>query len=248
MLHGSSQDGSHALVRKLESIVELGPEEREALGRVAMTVRELRAGQDLVRDGERPSHSCLIIEGLAARYKLVGEDRRQILAFHVPGEIPDLQSLYLKTLDHDLGTLTQSRVGFIQHRDLFGLMTRYPRIKAAFWRETLIDAAIFREWMIGLGRRRAVGRIAHLFCELFVRLQSIGQTQDQTIRLPITQEELGDALGLSAVHTNRSLQELRAQGLFTFEGGRLTILDWDGLRRIGEFEPGYLHFRRAAPE
>jgi CRP-like cAMP-binding protein len=240
-LHRPTEGEQNPLVRKLESIVDLTPEERDALFDLPMMVREFRAHQDIVRDGDRPSQCCLVIEGFALRYKLVGEDRRQILAFHIPGEIPDLQSLYLKTLDHNLATLTQARVGLIQHRALYDLMARYPRLAGAFWRETLIDAAIFREWMVGLGRRRAPARIAHFFCEMFRRLEAIGMAKNGTIKLPITQEELGDTLGLSAVHTNRSLQELRSQDLFTFEGGRLTIHDWDRLAEEGEFDPLYLH-------
>ena len=132
-------------------------------------------------------------------------------------------------------------MGFIQHEPLWDLCQRFPRITAAFWRETLIDAAIFREWMVGIGRRKAPSRIAHLLCEMYVRLDSIGMAENWTVTLPITQEELGDALGLSAVHTNRALQELRGQDLIVFERSKLTILDWQRLVQVGEFDPTYLH-------
>jgi CRP-like cAMP-binding protein len=131
---------------------------------------------------------------------------------------------------------------------LFDLMGRFPRIAGAFWRETLIDAAIFREWMVGMGRRRAPGRIAHFFCEMYARLDSIGMAENRTVPLPITQEELGDALGMSAVHTNRALQDLRAQGLITFERGRLTVDDWEGLVEVGEFDATYLHLAPKAKD
>ena len=127
-------------------------------------------------------------------------------------------------------------------------MGRFPRIAGAFWRETLIDAAIFREWMVGMGRRRAPGRIAHFFCEMYARLDSIGMAESWTVPLPITQEELGDSLGLSAVHTNRALQDLRGQGLITFERGRLTVDNWKGLVRVGEFDPTYLHLNGEAAQ
>jgi CRP-like cAMP-binding protein len=234
----------HPLVRKLESIVELGDDEREALRALPMLVRELRPQQDIVREGDHPTQSCLLLDGLLFRYRLVGADDRQIITFHVPGEVPDLQSLFLKTMDHSLATLTQSRVGFIQHRTLQELIERHPRLNATFWRETLIEAAIFRDVIIGLGCRRAPVRIAHFFCEMFLRLKSVGLVEeDWTVRLPLTQEELGDALGLSAVHTNRSLQDLRSQNLFIFEGGRLTIRDWPALKRIADFDGAYLHLR-----
>ncbi|MGA0594522.1 Crp/Fnr family transcriptional regulator [Enterovirga sp. CN4-39] len=238
----------HPLVRKLESAVDLTSVERDALIAVPMTVRDLRANQDIVREGDRPSQCCLVLEGFAFRYKIVSGDRRQILAFHVPGEIPDLMSLYLRTLDHSLASLTPARVGFLQHRVMRELMLRHPRLAGLFWRETLIDASIFREWLTGVGRRRAPARIANFFCEMFVRLDVIGMASDNSVPLPITQEELGDALGLSAVHTNRTLQELRSKNLFSFEGGRLTVLDWEGLKVAGEFDPTYLHLRRDDPD
>jgi CRP-like cAMP-binding protein len=121
------------------------------------------------------------------------------------------------------------------------LVAEFPRLAGAFWRETLIDAAIFREWMVGMGRRKAPSRIAHFLCEMYVRLDSIGMAKNWTVALPITQEEVGDSLGLSAVHTNRALQELRGQDLIVFERGKLTILDWRGLVQVGEFDPTYLH-------
>jgi CRP-like cAMP-binding protein len=238
-----STAGADALIRKLESIVELTSEEREALGRLPIMPRDLRADQDFAQEGDQPSHCCLLIEGFLFRYKLAGGDRRQILAFHIPGEVPDLQSLFLKTLDHSLAALTPSRVGLIPHADLYRLIAEFPRIAGALWRETLIDAAIFREWMVGLGRRRAPGRIAHFFCEMYVRLDAIGMAENWTIPLPVTQEELGDALGLSSVHTNRALQDLRGDGLIIFERGRLTINNWRGLVASGEFDKNYLHQR-----
>ena len=241
--HVPLDEEPNPLVRKLEAIFDLTDGERGALRRLPMAVRELGPHQDIVRDGDRPSHSCLVIDGLTFRYKLVGEDRRQILAFHIPGEIPDLQSLYLKRMDHSFATLTQSRLGFIQHRALFDLMEHCPRLAGALWRETLIDAAIFREWIVGLGCRKAPMRIAHFLCEMFARLDAIGMARDGTVRLPMTQEEIGDSLGLSAVHVNRSLQELRTQGLFTFESGKLAVHDWEGLKRAGDFDPTYLHHR-----
>ena len=240
-MHYPLREEPHPLVRKMESIVDLAADERESLRALPMLVREIGPDQDIVREGDRPSQSCLILEGIASRYKLAGESRRQILAFHIPGEIPDLQCLHLRTMDHDVAMVTAGRVGFIQHRVLEDLMARHPRIAGSFWRETLIDAATFREWMVGMGRRKALSRMAHFFCEMYARLDAIGMAADGTVPLPITQEEIGDALGLSAVHVNRSLQELRGQNLIMVGRGRLTILDWEALAAIGEFEPTYLH-------
>ena len=229
------------LIRKLESIVELSNEEREAVLGLPMTIKTVGEDQDLVRDGDRPSECCLIIEGFACRYKLTAEGKRQIMSFHIPGDIPDLQSLHLEVMDHGLGTLVPSKVGLIHHDHMRELCHRCPHIGDVFWRDTLIDAAVFREWMIGIGRRSAYTRIAHVLCELLVRFRAVGLANGHDIELPVTQAELGDALGLSTVHVNRVLQELRADGLITLRGRFLSVQDWPGLKKAGEFDPTYLH-------
>jgi CRP-like cAMP-binding protein len=162
------------------------------------------------------------------------------VSFSLPGDIPDLQSLHLKVLDNGIGTISPCSVGFITHEDLRDLCTGYPRITAALWRGTLIDAAIFREWVLNVGRREAYTRMAHVFCELLVRLRAVGLTKDYTCDLPITQAEFADALGVTNVHVNRVVQQLRADGLIELSGDRLNILDWNQLKRVGEFDPTYL--------
>ena len=237
----ASAPEQHPLVRKLESITDLTPEERQALLDLPMKVQAIGADQDIVREGDRPSRCCLLVQGFACRYKITALGKRQIMAFHIPGDIPDLQSLHLATLDHSLGTITPCEVGFIHHEDLRDLIRHCPRLGDLFWRDTLIDAAIFREWMVGLGRREAYGRIAHLLCEVMTKLKAVGLADGVTCELPITQAELGDALGLSTVHVNRVLQELRGNDLITLRGGVLTVQDWGGLTHAGEFDPAYLH-------
>ncbi len=232
---------THALVRKLESVLSLSDEEGAALVNLPMQVQDLRADQDIVREGDRPTRSCLLIEGFACRYSITGEGKRQIMSFHIPGEIPDLQSLHLRRMDHSLQTLTRCKVGFVTHEAVEGLCNRQPRLAAALWRETLIDGAIFREWVINIGRRDAYARTAHLLCELLVRLRAVGLAQGHACELPITQGELADALGFSHVHANRILQDIRAAGLISLKGSTLTALDWEGLKRAGEFDPAYLH-------
>jgi CRP-like cAMP-binding protein len=237
----SASPTSHPLIRKLESIADLTPEERQAVLDLPMRVEELRADQDIVRDGDRPSRCCLVLEGFGCRYKMTDEGKRQIMSFHVSGDIPDLQSLHLKVMDHSLATITRSKVGFINHEDVRGLCHRQPRIGDIFWRDTLIDAAIFRQWMIGIGRKLAYARIAHLICELFVKCQGVGLTDGYTFPFPMTQTELGDALGLSTVHVNRTFMELRGDALIVTQGDTMTIKDWEGLKKAGEFDPTYLH-------
>ena len=234
------------LIRKLESIFVLSDDERSALLGLAATITNVGADEEIIHEGNRPSECCLIVEGFACRYTMTEEGKRQIFSFHIPGDIPDLQSLHLEVMDHSLGTLVPSRLAFIPHAAIRDLMRRCPRIADAFWRDTLIDAAVFRAEMVGLGRRDAYGRIAHLLCELFVRLKAVGLTSGRAYALPITQAELGDALGLSTVHVNRTLQQLRGDGLIQTQGGTVMVQDWERLKRAGQFEETYLHLRKEA--
>jgi CRP-like cAMP-binding protein len=230
------------LIRKLRSISPLTREEKQRIFELPLSIREVGRDHDIVREGDRPSECCLVIEGFTCRYKLTEEGKRQIFSFHTPGDIADLQSLHLKTMDHSLKTLTPCKLAFIPHESIRELTRRCPRIGDVFWRDTLIDAALFREWMLGLGRRSAYTRMAHLLCEVFARLSAVGLARDDQCAFPITQTEIGDALGLSTVHVNRSLQELRAGGLIELRRGTLTILAWEALKKAGEFDPTYLHF------
>ncbi|GEP04456.1 Crp/Fnr family transcriptional regulator [Methylobacterium oxalidis] len=234
------------LVRRLESIATLSDEERQAILSLPARTRVLKAGHDIVREGDKPSHCCLILSGWAYRYKLIDQGRRQIFSFHIPGDIPDLQSLHIHTMDHSAATLTESTLAFLPHENLLDLTTRFPSLAAILWRETLIDAAIFREWMVGMGRRTAFERIAHLFCELYLKLQAVGLAQSYRCALPITQIDLGDALGLTNVHVNRVLKEMREQGLITLRGGTLVIESWDELIGACGFDPTYLHLEKRA--
>lgn len=240
-MSASAASASSPLIRKLESLADLLEDEKQALMSLPLTIRSLKADQDIVRDKDRPSQCCLILEGFACRYKLLNDGRRQILSFHIPGDIPDLRSLHLEIMDHSIGTLVPSRVAFIPHRSLRDLILCYPGLSGAFWRDTLIDAAMFCEWMVGLGRRSAHVRVAHLLCELLVRFKAVGLAEDHAYRLPITQAEVADALGLTGVHVNRVLQDLRADGLITLRSNALTVHDWERLQEIGEFDPTYLH-------
>lgn len=236
-----SRTAIHPLVRKLESICDLPNDARAALASLPARIMELKADQDIVREGDKTSRSCGLIEGFACSFKMTGEGRRQITAFHVAGDIPDLQSLHLEVLDTGVSTLTPCTVAFVQHDDLRELCAEIPSVTAAFWRATLIDAAIFREWTTNVGQRQAFSRTAHVLCEFAVRLRAIGLVDGYTFDLPITQTELADATGMSVVHTNRTLQELRARKLIAWKGASLEILNWDELATIGDFDPTYLH-------
>jgi CRP-like cAMP-binding protein len=238
---GDPQADYDVLLRKLESISPLADVHKQCILDLPLVIKEVGPDQDIVREGSRPSACCLLIEGFACRYKLTDEGKRQIFSFHTPGDIPDLQSLHLKVMDHSLKTITPCKLAFIPHENVHELTRQCPQVADVLWRDTLVDAAIFREWMLGIGRRSAYARIAHLLCEVFTRLRAVGLTDGFECAFPITQHEIGDALGLSTVHVNRSVQELRADGLIEMRRGRLIILNWDGFQKAGEFDPTYLH-------
>jgi CRP-like cAMP-binding protein len=231
------------LIAKLESIGTLTAAERAAIRALPLRVRQVAEDTDVVRDGDMPTECCLLLEGFLCRYKMLPDGGRQILAIHTAGDIPDLQSLQLNVMDHSVGALTPCKVAFIAHAALHDITRAHPGIIALFWRDTLIDAAIFREWLTGVGRRSAHQRIAHLICEIHLRLKVVGLTDDNGFELPITQAELADALGLSTVHVNRVLQDLRRDGLIISRGKFLAVADWRTLEKAGGFDPRYLHVR-----
>jgi CRP-like cAMP-binding protein len=230
-----------SLLRKLGRFAELSQAERKALEDAFPTATSLGAGVDLFNEGEQPKSCCLIVEGFACRYKRLADGRRQIMSFQFPGDICDLSSLYLGAIDHSIGTLTPAKVAAAPHDTVRRLIATFPPLGEAFLRDTLIDAAIFREWVVNVGQRSALERTAHLICEIYSRCAVVGLTNGDTVELPLTQAELADALGLSTVHVNRTVQELRAAGLITLRSRSLTVQDWDRLRQVAGFKTNYLH-------
>jgi CRP-like cAMP-binding protein len=187
------------------------------------------------------THSTLLLDGIACRYKDLRNGQRQITELHVAGDFADLHSFTLKRLDHAVMTLTPCRVATVPHVRLTEITQRFPHLTRLYWFATNLDAAIHREWELSLGRRTARAKLAALFCELFVRLEIVGLTRELSYTLPLTQTDLGDCTGLTNVHVNRTLKDLRTSGLVTFQEGRVSILDWDGLVHAGEFDPAYLY-------
>jgi CRP-like cAMP-binding protein len=230
-----------SLIAKLEVRDDLSTDERAVIDTMLSEVRIVTAGEDIVHDGERPLHSTLLIEGFASRYKVLHEGERQLTAIHVPGDFVDLHSFLLKEMDHAVGALSTCKVATVPHTTLERLSRTHAHLTRLFWLLTLIDGASHREWLVAMGRRPAIGQLAHLLCELYLRLKIIGAASEASFRLPITQIVLGDILGLSSVHVNRTLQELRGTGKITWKGQTVTILDWEGLQRTAEFDPRYLH-------
>ena len=234
---------TNPFVRKVEStaLFPLSDDERAALFKLPMRVERFEAYQDIVREGDQPSHCFTVLDGFVSVYKSTQAGKRQISAYHVPGDVPDLQSLHLKVLDINMSTVGPCKLGFIQHDAVRALLREHPRLGAAFWRISLTDAAMVREWLLNTGRREAYPRMAHLICELVTRLEAVGLAPDRTCAFPMTQSELADALGITSVHVNRTLGDLRDAGLITVRNRRLTVHNWDGLVAAGEFYPTYLH-------
>ncbi len=241
----SVQANHHPYVHKIESVAlfDLSAAEREALSTLPMHVVHFEAHQDVVHEHDRPKRCFAVLSGIAATYKTTQDGRRQVMAYHVPGDVPDFQSLHLEVLDFSIAAVSAISIGFVEHSVLRKMFSDHPRLADAFWRTTLIEGSLSREWMLNNGRRESYPRMAHLFCELITRLRVVGLAENFSCNLPLTQYELGDALGISSVHVNRVLKELRDNGLITLGGGKLTIHDWKALAEAGEFDPTYLHLR-----
>ncbi|WP_404368373.1 Crp/Fnr family transcriptional regulator [Sphingomonas sp. MMS24-J45] len=218
----------------------LSTEEAAALEAAVARTATFSARQIMVRQQVPLTQCTLLMEGFVERYRDTPEGRRQILAIHVPGDFVDLHSYPLKRLEHSVAALTDVKVALFPHPAIRALTAQSPTLTELLWRSTLIDAAINREWIVSVGARSAVVRLAHLFCEMYVRLSRIGMADGHVFALPLTQVDLSDATGLTAVHANRMLRQLREQGLVAFRQGEVEILDWDGLRRFADFDPGYL--------
>jgi CRP-like cAMP-binding protein len=236
----TKQNVTGMLIRKLRIGTPLDHDDLAAIESLPITLADLAPDQAIVREGERPHQSCLLLSGFAYRAKTTCDGKRQILSLHIPGEIPDLQSLHLHVMDHDLVALSQATVGFIPHEALRLLITQRPQVAAALWRETLIDSSIFREWIV-VSRSPAARRVAHLVSELANRLQAIGLSADDSFELPMTQIDLADTLGLTPVHVNRVMQELRKAGLLDFRSQVFKLGDVQRLKELGDFDELYLH-------
>lgn len=235
---------SQLLLQRLERLGPLGDEDRAVLRSLPIERSEFPAHHDIARMNDRPGRSVLVASGIAASYKDTLRGQRQIHAFYRAGDLPDVHSLHLTTLDSSLQAISRCEVGLIRHDHLRQICANHPRITAALWRSTLIDASIYKEWMTNVGQRVGTARLAHLFCEEYVRSELAGLSEPgphHICPLPMTQTVLGEALGLSAVHLNRSLQAIRRSGYITLEQGRLVILDWPALVELAGFDTTYLH-------
>jgi CRP-like cAMP-binding protein len=226
---------------KLRKRDEINAEEEAAIRNSISEVRSLPADVVAIREGQELSVSTLLLDGWMGRTKMLATGERQIAELHVAGDFADLHSFTLKRLDHDVVTLSECTIGVVPHHKLHEISERLPHLMRVYWFMTNLDASITREWTLSLGKRQAIARMANLFCELFVRLDIVGLTDGLSYEFPLTQVEMSECLGLTGVHVNRTLQELRRMGLIEVGSKRVTIRDWPGLQAVAEFDPSYLY-------
>lgn len=226
---------------KLEAFTRLSAGDKAALAQVIRNVRFVEPRRDLISEGDKPRYVHLMLDGWACRYKQLPDGKRQIVGLFVPGDFCDLNVYILKSMDHSIGAITRLKVAMITPDEMTALTTARPRITQALWWQELVTSAIQREWMVNLGQRSAHERLAHLLIELYLRLGTVGRAQNGRCDFPLTQNDLADATGLTAVHVNRTLQELRRDGLIELDRKQLQILDLDRIMEIAMFNPNYLH-------
>lgn len=235
-------------MRRWSAHAELSAGDRGAILSLPFVRKSFARDSYIVREGQQARECALLLDGYAYRQKVVGNGGRQIISIHIPTEFVDLQNSLLGVADHSVQSLGRSEVALVPRSAIIELRETRPAIRTAMWTETLIDASIFREWVVNVGRRSAKARVAHLLCELALRLDKIGAGKDGNYEFPLTQEQLADATGLTPVHTNRTLQALRTDRLIELNGRSLKVIDWPDLRRVGDFDELYLHHQPEADE
>jgi CRP-like cAMP-binding protein len=231
-------------LKKLRLRSTISNEEEQAIRGLVSQTRQVRADSLLVRAGQELNSSILLVDGWLFRSKDLQSGVRQVLEIHVSGDFADLHGFTLKRLDHDIVTVTECTIAEVPHARLIDLFERHPDLVRIYWLMTNIDASISREMILSLGQRSAVSRMAHLFCELHARLEVVGRTRGNMFDFPLTQRELADCLGLTVVHVNRTLQELRRNGLIESQNRQLVIVDKPRLEALAEFDPAYLHLEQ----
>ena len=241
-------DNAHeTLIRNLKEHSRLPHEDIAEICDLSMATKEIAPDEDIIRQGDEPEHAVLVVSGMVARYHLLQGGRRQYLSFHMSGDLPDAQGLFIERMDHALCAIGAAAVAFIPHRQILKAFERRPTLGIAIWRETLLDAAIFREAITNNSARAMPTRMAHLFCELFYRARVAQLNKGNKCAVPLTLHQLGDTLAMAIASVNRALHELRASGTMDFRDGELVVLKWRELQRLGDFNPDYLHMKKQLP-
>ncbi|CAN7693432.1 Crp/Fnr family transcriptional regulator [Rhizobium sp. LjRoot98] len=229
------------LIDNLNARDELNAQEIAHLATIVTSERLVAPGQDIVPEGSRPMTSVLLLDGIAARYRVMNDGKRQITALHVPGDFMDLHAFLLKTMDQGVLALSRCRIAIATHSDLQRTTETMPHLTRLLWLLTVIDGAIHREWIASMGRRSTKAHLAHLICEVYIRLKIVGKTDNGSFHLALSQAVTADVLGISIVHLNKTLQSLRRDGVFRWDGQKVSILDWIKLTKIAEFDDTYLN-------
>ena len=236
----------HVLLRKLKALHSLSEEEEAAMLAAISEMLEVERGDEIAADGSQPNYSTVVVRGIACRYKMLEDGRRQILSFQYPGDITDLYSYVMKRLDHGVRALTPGAIARIPHESIRTLSEKYPNLAYALWRDSLVDMSKLHSSIISLGARTSKERLAHFLAEQYVRMIAVrligpGEAMD----FGLTQDDLADATGLSLVHVNKTLKKLKDDGLVSWNRNKMTILNWESLKKAALFDPAYLHFRNA---
>lgn len=232
------------MIRKLSEHSELGADDIAAIRCLTSYSRKLGPNEDFIRQGDKPVMSAVVTSGMVARYHVLNSGQRQYLSFHQTGDMPDAQTLFIDRMDHAVCALGEASVALIPHDEICAIFERKPPVGFAIWRETLIDAAIFREAITNNSSRPVEARMAHLFCELYYRARATGLARPGSCHIPLHQGQIGETLGMSIVTVNRTLQALRRSGAMEFRNAELTVFDWKKLVEMGDFDPIYLHLKR----
>jgi len=231
------------LIGNLREHSRIAAEDIEQIANLTSVVRQFEPNEDIIRQGDIPKAAALLLSGMVGRYHLLNTGQRQYISFHLTGDMPDSQGLFLEKMDHAVCAIGSAVIAFIPHSELHKSFKLRPQLGFAVWRETLIDAAIFREAVTNNSARPPLARMAHLFCELFYRARASGLTRQNRFALPVTLVQLGEALGMAIATVNRTLQQIRTEGGADFLDGELTVKSWDKLANTGRFDPLYLHLR-----
>ena len=231
---------SQKLLARLQAQAGLRDDDKSKLAGIPHTVKTFMDDEYLLHEGDRASRCTIVMSGFLFRQKIVGS-RTQILSIYMAGDLPDLHTLLVPLMDHDIRSAGPSTVAFVSHSFLDKMLLSSPTLTRVLWRDTLVDAAVYREWVANLGSRDALSRVAHLFCEIAARLEIVGLVENNQFRLPFTQQDLAEACGLSTMHVNRTLRHLRRGGLIEWKNQVVTLLRRKELAEVAEFTPHYLY-------
>lgn len=237
----NDNDAFTRVIHKLERLAPLEQADRDAIRALPFRIKTAPPNHYLVKEGAAATDCCVLLTGYVCRHKTTSSGDRQIVSFHMPGDILDLQHLLLSRADHNLETITEATFALVPAEDLRRVAQQRPLLAEALWRDTLIDASIFREWVLNVGRRDAKSRIAHMLCEFAARREKAGLGPPERFNLPMTQEQIADATGLTSVHVNRMLFELAADGVIVRDKRQVEITDWSRMCRVADFNAAYLH-------